>query len=1029
MAGGGQGVEGRAPQHRRPQERAGRGPATDAQPRDWSDAQAGVLRLQHAAGNKAVSRLLRARAVQRQPAKNQPPNAGASAAKDLDNASMQALATMGLALSADDLSTLAQDFPAGIKLIQGQPLVLGMRFGDRLDGYRLTGFRVTTQAAVPGQGVEAWIFQVGKGRAILVSSIGGRSVQFDAGVGQSVDPNSPAAQRLAASVGAVVSSGTAAPESIRISHADTDHYNAVRALLTQAAFSNTAIEVTAQQLQGQAASAWSRMSVTVQPTQRIVQINVGAAGAVQVNRAVIDNMEITEYRSVAAHQAAASGGTYNRNRTSPVVVVRDLVNGQRMLFSADAQGRQFDEIVNAVGDTGLRRILGAEGHNLKLMEMPHHFGKQAAGPDARGMLNMLQMAYESGEGSMRLVAQTTQAFAAKPSSTFNFLDASAAAPERIEEDRAAAGQTQATRAQGSQLSQVTLDLQGIQRAVQVLQANDTALRQAYGRLAALDAMRADLTATAEALRTAGSPAALNQSVAQTDAMLVRIQGDLRTAADGVWDQMRVAAANDGMRSSADMTQVQAAVSALAARATAVEADMTRAGNAVETHRAGLSLYARLSQNAVRMINALMADDIETLYRCRAEHTDLVQAARAALGPADVEAHVTSAWTAARAEWSPERFQARTAELSATVAFREMGADFRAMLSDSLSRQMRLNEIVAQAEHAGRTVYGPGGTIVTPVSTRVGAGILAAIEVVRIGLDCVAQYKAGAAAADLWAASHARLGIATMNWWLRLNVQPRIALAANSAWDLSSYKIVYEENQDLARKALKEDTLPNGVPKFDMVVVTGVPGSDLKRLVHRAVAELANLNDWFSFNGSQPGGPAFKKFDGGWGVRLWSHEDNKYEYTTVDDLEPGLSAELDRLQVELEKSQQDQFNQAAADPKSGGVLSVKDSAWVFGQDRRVTVYGPSGRWKVIDFDSVHPRFVRVETVTFPLGGVEGPVVKVKATDITTYRELAEQYWVEPAGESIDESGTHQQVTVHPNVDGYAYVRAGQLIPAD
>jgi hypothetical protein len=988
----------------------------------WSGAGAGVLRLQHAAGNSAVSRLLRPRTVQRQKPPKDP------AATSLDNASSQALTTMGLALSDDDQSALSHDFPAGIRLAQGQPMVLGMRFGDRLDGYRLTGFRVTSRAAVPGQGVEAWIFQVGKGRGVLVSSIGGRSVQFDAGVGQSVDPNSPAAQRLAASVGAVVASGTAAPESIRISHADTDHYNAVRALLSQGAFSNTAIEVTAQQLQGQAASAWSRMSVTVQPTQRVVQLNVGDAGAVHVNRVVIDNMEITEYRSVAAHQAAASGGSYNRNRTSPVVVVRDLVNGQRMLFTADAQGRQFDEIVNAVGDTGLRRILGAEGHNLKLMEMPHHFGKQS-GPDARGMLNMLELAYESGEGSMRLVAQTTQSFAAKPSSTYNFLDASGTAPERIEEDRAAAGQTQVTRARGSELSRVTLDLQGIQRAVQVLQANDTALRQAYGRLAALDAMRADLTATAEALRTAGAPGALNQSVAQTDATLVRIQGELRTAAAAVWDQMRAAAADDGMRSTADMTQVQAAVSALAARANAVEADMTRAGNAVETHRAGLSLYARLSQNAVRMINALMADDIETLYRSRAEHTDLVQAARAALGPADVEAHVQSAWAAARAEWSPERFQARTAELSATVAFREMGADFRAMLSDSLSRQMRLNEIVAQAETAGRKVYGPGGTVMTPVSTRVGAGILAAIEVVRIGLDCVAQYKAGAAAADLWAASHARLGIATMNWWLRLNVLPRIALAANSSWDKGTYKIVYEESQDLARKAVTEENRPPGVPDFDMVVVTGVEGADLKRLVHRAVAELSNLEDWFSFNGSCPGGPAFQKFDGGWGVRLWSREDNKYQYTSVDDLQPGLGAELDRLQALLEKSQQDKFNQAAGDPKSGGVVSVKDSAWFFGEDRRVTVYGANGRWKVIDFDSVHPRFTREGTENYPLGGVDGPVVKVKAADVTTYRELAEYYWIEAAGEAVDQSGTYQQVTIHSNVNGFAYVKESQLTKAD
>jgi len=41
------------------------------------------------------------------------------------------------------------------------------------------------------------------------------------------------------------------------------------------------------------------------------------------------------------------------------------------------------------------------------MEAPHHFGEQS-GPGARGMLNMLQLACEPGEGTLRLVAQTTQ---------------------------------------------------------------------------------------------------------------------------------------------------------------------------------------------------------------------------------------------------------------------------------------------------------------------------------------------------------------------------------------------------------------------------------------------------------------------------------------------------------------------------------------------------------------------------------------------------------------------------------------------
>jgi beta-lactamase superfamily II metal-dependent hydrolase len=260
-------------------------------------------------------------------------------------------------------------------------MILGMRFGLRLDGFRVTGFRITPTAPAVGQGVEAWLFQVGKGRAILVSSIGGGSVLMDAGTGQTTSVTAPSVQRLAAAVGAVTAGPAQVPERIILSHADTDHYNAVRALMTQAGFSRTAVEVAQQQVTGAGAGAWASMSLTAQPDQRVIQVNVsGAGGAVHVSRIVIDNMEITEFRSVAAHQDLLRTGrvTYNRNRTSPVVVVRDLVSGQRMLFTADAQGRQFDEIVNAVGQQAMLRILGAAGHNLKLMEAPHHFGEQSA---------------------------------------------------------------------------------------------------------------------------------------------------------------------------------------------------------------------------------------------------------------------------------------------------------------------------------------------------------------------------------------------------------------------------------------------------------------------------------------------------------------------------------------------------------------------------------------------------------------------------------------------------------------------------
>ena len=136
----------------------------------------------------------------------------------------------------------------------------------------------------------------------------------------------------------------------------------------------------------------------------------------------------------------------------------------------------------------------------------------------------------------------------------------------------------------------------------------------------------------------------------------------------------------------------------------------------------MSTYAKLSTNSVRIINALETDNVAELYAARAEHNDLVRAARAGLGSAVFDENIRAAWTAVQAEWPVERFEARTAEMSSRVAARERNAEFRAALGIGLARQNELNNIVAQAEHSGRQVYGPDGVPMTPTSTRVGVEV-------------------------------------------------------------------------------------------------------------------------------------------------------------------------------------------------------------------------------------------------------------------------------------------------------------------
>jgi hypothetical protein len=265
--------------------------------------------------------------------------------------------------------------------------------------------------------------------------------------------------------------------------------------------------------------------------------------------------------------------------------------------------------------------------------------------------------------------------------------------------------------------------------------------------------------------------------------------------------------------------------------------------------------------------------------------------------------------------------------------------------------------------------------------------------------------------------------------MRLGLTPIIALGERGIMHTGRYKIVFEGDQELARKAALSDEKPEGVPDFDIVMVTGVDGGELRRLVNRAVAELATLEDWNSFIQGCPAGPAFRRYDDAWGVRLWSPSDEKYGYIRVDDIAPGVGADLDRLHVELDKAQQGKLEADVAAAGAGSVKSVKDTAWIFGSDRRVYVYKQGGAPHRYDFDSDRPRFLKVGTTEYPFR-VEGPQVLVKAADLETYKVLSSKWWAETTGAwNAGEGGNYPEVTVTPNVHGYAYVYPSQLIEAD
>jgi hypothetical protein len=471
-----------------------------------------------------------------------------------------------------------------------------------------------------------------------------------------------------------------------------------------------------------------------------------------------------------------------------------------------------------------------------------------------------------------------------------------------------------------------------------------------------------------------------------------------------------------MRASRDTSAVTAELAQLAT--TVRGADTARIASGVEAHVSGLSAHARLYFNAVRMLSALAADQVEELHRLRGEHRELLQAARGILGRAEVAEHVRAAWAATRDHWTGERIQRMAAETATRIVSRQVSAEFRALLAESLARQMQLNELATRAAH-GQLSRSPG-TGVTPARTRVGAGVLAAIEIVRIGLDVANQAHEASLAADASAARSARTGMATANWWLRRGVTPTLALTEQSAWS-GKYDVVSDDlDQASIQQAAFSETAAEGTPEFEMVVVEDVERDEVVRLVRAWVVALGTLEDWHDAN-LGPTGPMFERFSNGWGVRLWSREKKQYSYFHL----PELDNDLDRLHEALSKSQADVLDLDVLEAGEGAVRTVEDTAW-FGVDREMYVYNERGCLEELDFEDEAPRLLVLSAPQYVgLAGEE--MTLVKAADMATYRRLSGYWWRHYTGQtSISQSGIHHEYVIEPNSKAKAWVRPDEVI---
>ncbi len=933
------------------------------------------------------------------------------------------LGTWGIELDEADEQRLATDFPAGFHVGDGDLLLFVTTTAESAEGVRLRGLRIVDPAPLQA-GVESYIFPVGKGRSILVSSVSGAgSVILDLGVDQA--GRTSGVGRLLNSVLALSASGAATlPIRALLSHTDADHLNAASAFLSHSAFRGTTLEVAREQLRSAVGQAdWTAMRLNLVPSSQVVEIEVtgtaaagsrvGPAGAqVHVRKQIIGDFELIEFRSVEAHRRMMdpSRRTFDKNSTSPVTVITDLVTGDRFLVTADARLRQFPEIVNAIGEAAFLRILGAQGRNLQLFEPPHHGGK-VQGPDVAGMISALRLTYEAGGGAARLVMQTSESFIAPGGpSSFRFLEAAGVELDPVLADPSTGGTYQATRARGGALERVTFDTTGIQGVMALVRSQVPVLDAAYARLGEIRDLQTSARQMHEGLVLAGAPEPLLRSMEQIRAELAARERAFAVAANPVWTAMQTASSGEaGMRDSRDLSRVSARLAALATHARGI--DLTNVRESLSTHEAGMSAYARVFTTLVSMMNALRFRDYQELHRLRGEYDASLRALRGIVGRRVVAEHVRATWKSIRATWSPERIHIIARRLGSHARVqRIMETHYRVELLESLTRQAQLNEMVERASSSGRQSYGPRGAPQMSARTRGGAGFLIALEGIRLGLDFWASHKAAEAAEAARDAADRKEGFQTVRWWVSRGAHPTVALVEGSS--IISDALPQAEVLDVVAGKKTQD-----VPEYDKAVVVDVPVDDLMFLVHAYVLEAQSLQDWHELNDANPsGGPTFKRFGEGWGVRLWSRDDHRYKYFSIDEIQDPLDALLQRLeagqQQELEK---------VVDASDGMVLGQQNTAWFFGSDRYAFVFNQSARRKRIDFGGTNPSWVQLGEQE-----LDGEIYAlVRAVDLPTYKELVEHYWRSNPNLHMGAHGNFYTYQVSRNVQGLALVDPDDL----
>lgn len=946
------------------------------------------------------------------------------------------LAALGVKVDDVDIQAIQDQFPDGFtpERMTDFIQVSGENYSNIA---RMSFVRLGPTVPVAVQ-VELFIFEVGKGRSILVSSVGGGgSILLDAGAGGAKTSNSTAARTLATHINNIASAGlTAFPTMIKVSHVDADHYNAVSSVLNLPQMGTAVVEVTRQQLnQAIRSGVWTTMNVQISPSQSIVQLNVTGTG-INVQRSIIGNMELTEFRSEAAHGALTAPGqsSYNKNNTSPVTIVRDIVSNTTYVMTGDAEGRLLNDVVNMVGEDAFRRIAGGGKRNLAGVEYPHHGGMVKRGPDVTGMVRFLRLMFESSNGSINFFAQTSQTFSTSPSASIRYLDTAEIPVERIMEDPA--GSTGVRRMRGTANSRIMMNGNQIGQVIALGNTNSSRVMEAYQmRDRILNAT--ELTQLMERAFSAapGNAQTLAGALGTAKTGIETHNTTLETRLNAFWAELANTAqqpASGGMRAQANTLMLQTEVGNLGTAVAAMGTNIDALENSLTEIRNGMSLINRVFLNSLSLQQALRYRDMASLNALKGEQRALLNEmlldARIELGKGEFDQQVRGAWKAVRGQWNARYVQRIATRMGMSEASTKQML-FRGVLARNLTRQMQLNDLARRAQE-GQLPRAGGGA--APMKTRVGAGFMAAIELLRIGLEFYESWEA-AEIADAQREREKKIqGLREVYWWIDLGVRPDIRLV-ESSW--GSLEVLEDVSSEQAYKIINEEVPEEERPEYDRVVVYDIAPEDLKTVVAQFYLRYMTLADWIGdmgdpeLNDRMTVGSSdrwFVKSFYGWRVKLWSNEDGKYGLFHA----PVIQQPLNDLMVHLNASQQEEFDRLKEEHGAEGTKTVSDSALVFGTDRIAYVYNSYGGAEELDFDDFKPTFVKLYKVSYPYR-MGGEKMLVRAADAETYRKLTRYYWIKESDQEYMEANgmVHRNYYVINNPSGYAYVDEDDLEQKD